>query len=229
MNNLFLILGIIGLIVSGVLIWWYYRVKTKESEEIIHHSEHYFDEELIEAKSESDEKTDLLLEPPLLDEPVEESAEAENEAVSDAKAEPVKKKELFIVLYVIAQQESGFTGTDVFSVLKEQGLNYGKMKIFHHHGIGELKVKDSIFSIANIVEPGTFDPRKMAEFTTSGLVLFMRLPGPFGGRVAFELMLNAAQRIAEMLEGVVKDEKHRPLSPENIEIIRERISEFEKS
>jgi len=227
MNNLFLILGIIGLMISGALIWWYYRVKTKESEENIHHSEHYFDEELIEAKPESNKKSDLLLEPPLLDEPVEESVESEKETVPEP--EPVKKKELFIVLYVMAQQENGFTGTDIFSVLKEQGLNYGKMKIFHHHGIGELKVKDSIFSIANIVEPGTFDPREMAEFTTSGLVLFMRLPGPFGGRVAFELMLNSAQRIAEMLEGVVKDERNRPLSPENIEIIRERISEFEKT
>jgi len=227
MNNLFLILGIIGLIASGVLIWWYYRVKTKESEDVVHHSEHYFDEELITAKPETAEKSEPLLEPPLLDETVEESSE--KETTDEPEAETIKNKELFIVLYVMAQQEPGFTGTDVFSVLKEQGLSYGKMKIFHHHGIGELKVKDSIFSIANIVEPGTFDPREMEKFTTSGLVLFLRLPGPFGGRVAFELMLNTAQRIAEMLEGVVKDERHQPLSPESIEIVRERISEFEKS
>jgi len=228
MNTVFLILGILGLFVSGGLIWWYYRMKTKETEQIIHHSEHYFDEELIEP--DSDKKTEPLLEPPLLDEPIEKSEESgESDTAQVAEPEPVKKKELFIVLYVVAQQPSGFSGTDVFSVLKEQGLNYGKMKIFHHHGIGELKVKDSIFSVANMVEPGTFDPRKMEEFTTSGLVLFMRLPGPFGGRVAFELMLNTAQRIAEILEGAVKDERLLDITTESIDNVRDRISAFEKS
>jgi cell division protein ZipA len=102
------------------------------------------------------------------------------------------------------------------------------MKIFHHYGIGEIKVKKPVFSIANMLEPGTFDVQRISKFVSPGLVLFMRLPGPFGGRVAFELMLNNAQKIAEILEGILEDDKHQPMTPQTINLLRERIANFER-
>jgi cell division protein ZipA len=161
-------------------------------------------------------------------------------AVADKKEEPVQqlpaprikkpepKSEMIIALYVVAQRQSLFTGRDVLTVFEDLGLQYGKMKIFHHYGIGELKVQQAIFSIANMMEPGTFNPQDMEAFTTEGLVLFMRLPGPFGGRVAFELMLNNAERLAEALEGTVEDEQHIPLNHKKISALREKIANFEQ-
>jgi len=55
----------------------------------------------------------------------------------------------------------------------------------------------------------------------------MRLPGPFGGRVAFELMLNNAQRLADSLNGVLQDEQRRVLDPQTTEALRQKIIEFE--
>lgn len=136
--------------------------------------------------------------------------------------------ELIIVIYMVAQREAGFSGTDIFAVLEEVGLRYGKMKIFHHYGMGEIKVKQPIFSIANMVEPGIFDPQQANTFKTPGLAFFMRLPGPFGGRVAFELMLNNAQRITEVLKGLLQNEQHHPLDQKAINALREKIAEFEQ-
>jgi cell division protein ZipA len=138
----------------------------------------------------------------------------------------VRQAELIIVLYVVTQH-SGFPGPDIFDVLADLGFRYGEKKIFHHYGMGEIKVKKPVFSVANMLEPGIFDPQHLSKFVSPGLALFMRLPGPFGGRVAFELLLNNAQQIAELLEGSLEDEKHEPLSLQAIGAVRERIANFE--
>jgi cell division protein ZipA len=139
-----------------------------------------------------------------------------------------KDAELIIVLYIIAQGESGFLGKDIVMVLELLGLKYGEMNIFHHYGIGEMKSQDSIFSIANMVEPGTLHPDKIAETTTPGLALFMRLPGPFGGRIGFDLMLTNAEKIADQLNGYIEDKANKPLNNKIIFALRDKIDKFEQ-
>ncbi len=139
-----------------------------------------------------------------------------------------KETELIIVLYIIAQGESGFLGKDIVMVLELLGLKYGEMNIFHHYGIGEMKSKDSIFSIANMVEPGTLHPDQIAETTTPGLALFMRLPGPFGGRIGFDLMLTNAEKIADQLNGYIEDKTNKPLNNKIIFALRDKIDKFEQ-
>jgi cell division protein ZipA len=139
-----------------------------------------------------------------------------------------KSDDLIIALHVVTEDEAGFAGHDVLKVLEELGLKYGKMNIFHHYGLGDSKVQQPVYSVANLVEPGTFDPYNMPDFTTPGLAVFMRLPGPFGGRVAFELMLNNTQQIAEMLDGYIEDETHMLLDQRMISRLRERIAYFEQ-
>jgi len=179
-------------------------------------------EELEELETESLLQTETL---PAVSEKQEETVQTP--PASSVKRED-KKSEMIIVLYVVAQRQSVFTGRDILTVFEDLGLQYGQMKIFHHYGIGELKVQQAIFSIANLMEPGTFNPHQMDDFTTEGLVLFMRLPGPFGGRVAFELMLNNAGKLAEVLEGTVEDERHTPLNQKLIGALRDKIANFEQ-
>lgn len=162
--------------------------------------------------------------------PKKESRRVEREAASNNAAPRQQSEEqpLILVLFVTAKQPTGFTGSDIFSVLEELGCEYGKHQIFHHFGVGEPKAKQAVFSIADMLEPGIFDPDNKENFVTEGLAIFMQLPGVFGGRVAFELMLNTTQRIAEMLEGQVCDERRQPLEPAMIEVLRERIAKFEQ-
>jgi cell division protein ZipA len=179
------------------------------------------------------ETVEIEFEPPLLDDTldiVEETPLPKGEPPprKNTSAKRTDNAELILVLYVIAEGKQSFAGVDILSVLEELGLKYGEMKIFHHYGVGELKVRKAIFSVANVAEPGIFSLRQIEQFTTHGLAFFMRLPGPFGGRVAFELMLNTTYRVAEILNGHVEDERHQLLVPEVIDTLRERIAKFEK-
>lgn len=151
---------------------------------------------------------------------------ADEEARSTDTAPKEAAAELIIALFVLSSPEQPFQGLDLFAVFEELGMRYGRMKIYHHYGLGELKVDEPIFSVANLVEPGTFDPTA-DDFQTVGVAMFMRLPGPFGGRVALELLLNNAQKLAELLEGTVVDERRQPLAQPTIEQLRNKIIQFE--
>lgn len=223
---------IIALLIIIALTWRYLRrrrrrrrIKMAERPEQDLYADRYFDEPTLAANNPTE---NLPHEVPLVDNVVEISTEAAADTTQPAPTKIHLQNELIIVIYVAAQQEPGFLGTDIFTVLEDLGLRYGDMRIFHHYGVGELKVKKPVFSIANMLEPGIFDPQQLAEFTSPGLALFMRLPGPFGGRIALELMLTSAKKLAEVLEGIVQDENHTPLDPKKISVLREKIAHFEQ-
>lgn len=190
------------------------------------YANNYFDKDQEPKNLDPPEVADTLLTPPLLDDSMEVTKNLDESPKQILGR--TDKAELIIVLYVIAEDRRGFVGTDILTILEESGLKYGEMKIFHHYGVGELKVKRAIFSVANLTEPGIFHLHQLERFTTRGLAFFMRLPGPFGGRVAFELMLNTTHRVAEILKGHVEDERYQALIPDTVNILRERIAHFEQ-
>jgi len=195
----------------------------------------YFEPPLIEDEvtMETDESSSVELAQKSTVTDIQETETTETDTATDNSpanqvSSPPRKSELLIALFVLAKKEPGFLGADIFTVLEDLGLKYGEMNIFHHYGLGELKVKKPIFSIANILEPGTFEAQYLSDFVSPGLALFMRLPGPFGGRVAFELMLNSAQKIAEILEGEILDERRSLVDQKSITLLRDRIANFEQ-
>ena len=112
--------------------------------------------------------------------------------------------------------------------LDEVDLQYGEMKIFHHYGVGERSGDEPVFSVANVREPGFLPLETLDEMSTSGICLFLRLPGPLDGRVAFELLLNTGQRLADKLGGELRDDARSLLTTQRISDIRNRIAAFER-
>lgn len=137
-------------------------------------------------------------------------------------------EELIIVLNVMAEPGQPFPGPEVRAALESVDMRFGDMQIFHHHGVGDMRTEVPVFSVANMLNPGTFDVTRLDGFTTPGLVMFMRLPGPLDPRVAFELMLNTGQRLADTLHGELRDETRSVLSAQTIAHVRERIAEFNR-
>ncbi|CAH9018521.1 cell division protein ZipA [Candidatus Nitrosacidococcus sp. I8] len=135
-----------------------------------------------------------------------------------------QRPDLIIALTVTARGKGVFQGRDIASILIENGLQFGEMSIFHAYARDK-----PIFSVVNMVKPGTFNLDKMNSFTTPGLTLFMRLPGPSGGFAAFEAMLNFARILARNLSGDLKDEKRNILTTEAIAHIKERILGFNRN
>ncbi|MZR62121.1 cell division protein ZipA [Alcanivorax sp. DP30] len=132
-----------------------------------------------------------------------------------------------IVVHLIARRGEPFDGGELLRMLLESGLRYGQMNIFHRHvkvnGADQLQ-----FSMANAVEPGTFDLDTMEEKTFAGVTFFMKLPGPTDAIGSLDKMLSICKRLASELNGELKDEQHSVLTPQTMEHLRQRVQEFER-
>lgn len=129
-----------------------------------------------------------------------------------------------VTLHVIARGNEVFPGRSILNAVYQLDLQIGAMEIFHHYGIGEMKMEQALFSLANMIEPGSFDIKGIDKFVTPGLVMFMCLPSAIDGQVVFELMLNTAQRLAALLDGEVCDENRQLISEQKIDSIRNTIA-----
>lgn len=131
-----------------------------------------------------------------------------------------------IVLNVVARGGREFRGDDLLEVLITSGLKFGEMNIFHQRFRGTNN-GPVIFSVANILNPGTFDLNAIHEFSTVGVSLFLALPSPINNLEAFDQMLAVAQRIREELDGELKDDHRNVMTAQTIEHYRQRIRDFE--
>lgn len=112
---------------------------------------------------------------------------------------------------IMAREGFQLDGQDLLFVLKKLGFKYGEMNIFHRHleadGQGEV-----LFSLANMVKPGTFDPARMSHFYTPGVSLFMELPAPGRAEAHLRLMMQAADKLSAELDALVMDRERKPLT-----------------
>ena len=83
-----------------------------------------------------------------------------------------------------------------------------------------------MFSIASMVEPGYFDPENINTYRTPGLILFLQLPGPIDGVLAFEKMHQMGEMLAKRLSGTLCDDKHNKITTQSITHTRDEISEY---
>lgn len=114
----------------------------------------------------------------------------------------------------------------VVDAATEVGLEYGDMQIYHRR---EPEAGDRIsFSMANMVNPGTFPATDDGQFSCPGLTLFSQLPGPKDGLAIFSDMLFTAERLASLLDAQLQDEHHSDLSKQTIEHIRAGILEHRR-
>ena len=146
--------------------------------------------------------------------------------LAQAEAEEAEQPEHLLTLYVLPSGDNAFVGEFIIQSLNAVGLRFGDMDIFHHYGAGKLQTEMPLFSVANMVEPGTFDLRRIERFNTMGLVFFLQLPTALDGAVSFELFLNTAQRLTEALGGELYANPKTPLDSHLIEDMRKVAAEF---
>ncbi len=132
-----------------------------------------------------------------------------------------------LVINVISRDAEGFKGPALLQNILESGLRFGEMDIFHRHesmaGNGEV-----LFSMANGVNPGTFDLDDFELFYTPAVSFFLSLPGPRHPKQAFDVMIAAARKLAHELNGELKDDQRSVMTAQTIEHYRQRIVEFER-
>ena len=150
-------------------------------------------------------------------------------------AEPVQEQppveKIWQDVYVInlmARPGHDLQGATLLSSLLALGFKFGEMDIFHRHedlnGKGEV-----LFSMINMVKPGTFNPYRMEQFSTPGVPLFMQLPLRSNAAFAFEHMLQAADQLASDLDAMLTDASRSPLSDDDIARYRHELAAYEAS
>jgi len=137
---------------------------------------------------------------------------------------PVPQK--ILQLNIMARNQA-ISGDALMRATRDLQMEYGEMQIFHRYAQNR-RHDEPLFSMASLVEPGTFALDAMAEFTTPGITLFAQLPGPIDGIEIFEQMLASAQRFAALLDAEVLDQTRSVLSRQTIEHIREEIREHSR-
>lgn len=129
-----------------------------------------------------------------------------------------------VVLHVVTAG-AHFPGAAIEKAAKSVELRHGEMGIYHHHEKRSGKV---LFSMASMIEPGSFPADDMAHFSTPGLTLFTQLPGAADGRDIFNAMIAAGRQLAELLRGELQDERHNKLTGQMEKHIAESIVEHRR-
>jgi len=130
-----------------------------------------------------------------------------------------------IIVINLVRRDGVFSGAAIEKACSATGLVPGEMSIYHrHHG----DAGPVLFSMASMLEPGSFPVGEMQGFATPGLSLFTQLPGARDGVEIFDEMLSTAQQLAKLLHAELQDERHNKLTRQMQEHTRESIIEHRR-
>lgn len=142
----------------------------------------------------------------------------------------IRREERFdriVTLYVAARPGQQIAGPDLIVASEKAGLVHGHMHIFHRMVDGHPE-QGPVFSVANMIKPGSFDLTRVQELRTPGISFFMTLPAPMPALDAWDAMLPTAQRMAELLDALVLDEERNALGRQRIAHIRDELRAYDR-
>ena len=128
-----------------------------------------------------------------------------------------------IVALRLVSPEGRWNGKQLREAIEAEGLRYGRYSIFHR----EREDGKSLFYVASMMEPGSFDLAKMDGQTFPGVSLFGIVPGPQDAPATFDMVLATGRRLAERMKGQLQDEQGSTLTAQRILNLREELVHFE--
>lgn len=151
----------------------------------------------------------------------------ETEALNDEKLEEELKEGLMLALNVIVTNGRQLRGSTILKAITAMGFTYGRMGIFHYYSANRPG-KHALFSLANMMEPGSFNLKTMEALSTPGLTLFANITRPEEAMNTFFIMLETANKLAENLDATVCDERRGTLSKQGVDHIQGQILEYQR-
>lgn len=137
----------------------------------------------------------------------------EDESQSSSQAD-------IVVLYILSKADQPLIGAQINSSAQAMGLKFGAMNIFHYQPDGR-----SVFSLANMLEPGSFDADNIHDLKTTGLTVFMQIQA---GDPLDDLteMLQRSYQLAGLLDARLCNHKRKPLTEQDAENYRAKVRDF---
>ena len=125
-----------------------------------------------------------------------------------------------IVLYILPKGDEMLAGSEINSSAQAMGLSFGDMNIFHYVHDGR-----NVFSLANMLEPGSFDADTIHDLKTTGLTIFMQITGDDPLDDLTE-MLQRSYQLAGLIGARLCNHKRQPLTEQDAENYRAQVSAF---
>lgn len=145
----------------------------------------------------------------------------------DQPAALAAEPERIVALYLRCRGAGLIDGREIAEAAEKAGLDFGPGGIYHR-----LQERDeqrvAIFSLANITNPGSFDAEHPERTQTQGLCLFLTLPNQLSALDAWDAMLAAGRRLADLLDVELLDETQSSLSRQRVAHIREQMRDFDR-
>jgi len=155
------------------------------------------------------------------------SSQQTSDSTKGSNAQTSEQATDVLVLNIRAPGDREITGAALLPMLLTLGLKFGEQDIFHRHvntnGKGPV-----LFSLANLFKPGVFDIDNIETFSTRGLSLFMMLPIEGDAQQVFNMMHNAARKLADEFSCQILDGSRGVLTKQGLQKYSERIREFER-
>lgn len=153
------------------------------------------------------------------------ASSAPKESSSSNSSEPPAQEVL--VLNVRAPNDAPISGAALLPMLLTLGFKFGDQDIFHRH-VNSNGKGPVLFSLANMFKPGVFDIDNLENFDTQGVSLFMILPIEGDPHQVFNMMHNAARKLADEFNAQVLDGRRSVLTKQGLQQYVEKIREFER-
>jgi cell division protein ZipA len=130
-----------------------------------------------------------------------------------------------MTLFLLASDNRVITGAELLQAAVSTGMEFGDMNIFHRLPEGSEK---PVFSLANAAKPGHFERDEWNTFETTGVALFMTLPGPVKALDAWDAMLATARRMGEILHADLLDDERSPFTRQREAQVREDMRGYDR-
>ena len=141
----------------------------------------------------------------------------QEENTSDIKESGSTLPNDIVVLYILAKPNKQLAGSQVNSSAQAMGLSFGEMNIFHYRIDGR-----NVFSLANMLEPGSFDANTIHDIKTTGLTVFMQIQGDDPLDDLTE-MLQRSYQLAGLLDARLCNHRREPLTEQDAENYRTQV------
>lgn len=148
------------------------------------------------------------------------------EQSSGARTQPPRETSVgapfLIQVSVVARPGDAFSGEELRDALLDLGLVHGEMDIFHRY---DRSFREPLFSVASLIQPGTFPIDEMESFSCPGVVLFFQPSKVADPLAVFDDLFETSRDLAEKLDGEEWDESRRTLTEEKIRELRDRLED----
>ena len=136
---------------------------------------------------------------------------------------PAGMPDRILVIHLRALAETGFAGPDLVAALEVEGLEYEEPGVY----VQRSDQGQTLYTIANMFEPGSIPRDAPENFATPGVTAFMVLPGP-GNAETLARMVALTRRLASRLKGEVLDESGSTLTNQRATHMREEVIEYKR-